>query len=239
MKKGILWAVVCMFVAVSLVACGGGDGGGGGGGDATTPIGTTISLSEIKNIAEAKRPGTSMSFNMAGSSSTGVNLTGTFSLAISGPTTTTTPTGIQTVNWLEQKVTLTNTSTGATGSTVTYYYYYQTGYLFVILYADLTRSTPTSQTLLPSFAKVGDSGNDMVVVNPDGSTETSTWRIDAGTNGDALFVYAYTNRDSSNVTTSTSEDSYTIKPDGSISSLTSKIYYQSTGMTITLSGNKN
>jgi len=36
MKKGILSAVVCMFVAVSLVACGGGgDGGGGGGTDAT------------------------------------------------------------------------------------------------------------------------------------------------------------------------------------------------------------
>ena len=79
----------------------------------------------------------------------------------------------------------------------------------------------------------------MALSNSDGTTETSTWRIDPGTNGDAKFVWAFTNRDSLNVTTSTSEDSYTIKPDGSISALSSKIYYQSTGMTVTLSGNKN
>lgn len=239
MKKGILWAVICTFVAFGLVACGGSGGSGGGDAPASTPIGTTVNLSEIKNIAEAKKQGTSMSFNMAGSSSTGVNLTGTFSLAISAPTNTTTPLGTQTVNVFVQNVTLTNTNTGAFSSAMTTYYYYQTGYLFEIVHNDGAISTPTSQTLLPSSAKVGDFGADMVVSNSDGSTETSTWRIDAGTNGDALFVYAYTDKDSSNVTTSTSEDSYTIKPDGSISSLTSKIYYQSTGMTITLSGNKN
>ena len=237
MRKSITWALVCMFVAVSLVAC----GGGGGGGDSTpsTPIGTAVNLSVIKNFAEAKTQGNTMSFNLAGSSTSGSNFTAALSLAISAPTNTTTPTGTQTVNVLVQNATITNTSTGATDSAVTYGYYYQTGYLFKIVHDDGTISTATSQTLLPSSAKVGDFGNDMVVVNTDGSTETSTWRIDAGTNGDALFVWAFTFRDSSNVETSTEEDSYTIKPDGSIAALSVKFYSSSTGYTITLSGNRN
>jgi len=180
-----------------------------------------------------------MSFNLAGSSTSGSNFTATLSVVISAPTNTTTPTGTQTVNVLVSNATITNTSKGVSDSAKTTYYYYQTGYLYEIVHDDGTISTPTSQTLLPSSAKVGDSGNDTVTVNSDGSTETSTWRIDAGTNGDALFVWVYTDRDSSNVETSTEEDSYTIKPDGSISSLTSKMYNPSTGYTITIAGNRN
>ena len=216
---------------------------GGGGGDAasstTTPIGTPVNLSVIKNFAEAKTQGSTMSFNMAGSSSVGANLTGTFSCTISAPTSTSTPSGTQTVNVFVQNVTITNTSTGAFISAMTTYYYYQTGYLYKIVHDDGTISTPTSQTLLPSSAKVGDFGADMVVSDSDGSTDTSTWRIDPGTNGDAKFIYSFTYRDSLNVVTSTSEDSYTIKPDGSISAVSSKIYYFSSGVTLTLSGNKN
>ena len=44
MRKGITWALVCMFVAVSLVAC----GGGGNGGDATpahVPVISNLTIS--------------------------------------------------------------------------------------------------------------------------------------------------------------------------------------------------
>ena len=180
-----------------------------------------------------------MSFNMSGSSSAGVNLTGLFSLAVSAPTITSTSTGTQTLNVAVQQVTLTNASTGASASETTTYYFYQTGYLYEIVHGDGTISTSASQTLLPISAKVGDSGADMIVNEPDGTTETSTWRIDPGTNGDAKFVFSYTDRDSSNAVTLTEEDSYTVKPDGSISALATKIYYSNTGLTITLSGNKN
>jgi hypothetical protein len=191
----------------------------------------------IKNFAEAKTQGITMSFNLAGSSSAGANLTGTFSCTISAPTSTSTASGTQTVNVFVQNVTITNTSTHAFASAMTTYYYYQTGYLYKIVNDDGTISTPTSQTLLPSSAKVGDFGSDMVVSNSDGSTDTSTWRIDSGTNGDAKFVYSFTYRDSFNVVTGTSEDSYTIKPDGSISAMSTKFYDSGTGLTMTLSSN--
>lgn len=238
MRKGILRTVVCLTLVVGMFACGG--GGGGGGGDATsTPVGTTVNLSQVKNFAEARTPGSSMSFNLAGSSSAGANLTGTYSCAISAPTTTSTPTGTQTVNVFVENVTLTNTSTGAFVSGMGTYCYYPSGYLYEIVYTNGIIATPTSQTLLPASAKVGDFGADMTLSNSDGTTETSTWRIDPGTNGDAKFVYIYTERDSLNQVTYTSEDSYTIKPDGSIAAMATKYYEPGTGITMTLSGNRN
>jgi hypothetical protein len=232
MKKGILWAVVGLWAVMGLFACGGG-GGGGGAESFTTPIGTTVDLSVIKNFAEAKTQGSTMSFNMSGSGSTGANLTGLFSLAISAPTST--------VNVEVQQVTITNKGTGISASETTTYYYHQTGYLYEIVHGDGTISTPapSSQTLLLSSAKVGDSGADLAVNNPDGSVETSTWRLDPGTNGDAKFVFSYTDRDSLNAVILTEEDSYTIKPNGSISALATKISYSNPVLIITLSGNKN
>ena len=79
----------------------------------------------------------------------------------------------------------------------------------------------------------------MVVSNSDGSTESSTWRIDPGTNGDAIFVYIFTDRYNLNVVTETSEDAYTIKPDGSISAVSTKFNELTTGRTGILSGSKN
>jgi hypothetical protein len=64
----------------------------------------------------------------------------------------------------------------------------------------------------------------MVLRNSDGTTETSTWRIDPGTNGDSKFLSVYTTRDNSNFVTDTEEDSYTIKPDGSISAISARYY---------------
>lgn len=180
-----------------------------------------------------------MFFTVAGSIDTAKNLTGLFSLAISAPSITSTPTGTQTVNVLVQNVSITNPSTGASVSATTTYYNYQTGYLYKIVNDDGTISIPTSQTLLPSSAKVGDFGDDMVLSNSDGSTETSTWRIDPGTNGDAIFVYSFTDRDSSNTVTETSEDAYTIKPDGSISAISTKFNDPGTGRSGIMSGNKN
>jgi hypothetical protein len=236
MRKNTAWAVVSLWVVMGLFGC-----GGGGGGEATTstPVGATVDLNQIKNFAEAQTPGSTISFNVAGSSSAGANLTGTLSMAISAPTTTLTPTGTQTFNVLVQNTTLTNTSNGSFASVMSTYYCYQNGYMYKEESNDGTISTPISQTLLPSSAKVGDFGADMVLSNSDGTTETSTWRIDPGTNGDAKFVFAYTVRDNLNVVTYTEEDSYTIKPDGSISALSAKLYYSSTGMTVSLSGNKN
>jgi hypothetical protein len=239
MRKSIVSTLITLWVVIGLFACGGGGGGGGNATPTTTPIGTTVNLSQVKNFSEAQTPGSTMSFNVVGSSSAGDKLTGTLSLSISAPAITATSTGSQIMNISTQNVTLTNTSNGAFASGMSTYYCYQNGYFYEEVYSDGRISIPISQTLLPSSAKVGDFGADMVVSNSDGTTETSTWRIDPDTNGDSKFVYVYTTRDSSNVVTGTEEDAYTIKPDGSISAVSSKIYYPSTGITVTLSGNKN
>jgi hypothetical protein len=240
MKNRILRAFGALMVAAGLVAC-----GGSGSSDSTvatgstpTPAGTAVNLSVIKNFAEARTPEDSMSFYLSGSSSTGINLIGTFSLAISSPTTTLTPNGTEMVNVLVQKATLTAGGSGYASSTATYYYY-ETGYLYKVVRNDGTASTHTDQTLLPSSAKVGDSGPDRVVSFSDGTTETSTWRIDAGTNGDAQFVFIYTDTNSLNTVIYTEEDAYTIKPDGSITALSITFHFSSSGETVTLSGNKN
>lgn len=90
-----------------------------------------------------------------------------------------------------QNVTITNTGTAALVFAVTTYYYYQNGYLYKEVHDDGTISTPTSQTLLPSSAKVGDFGADMVLNNSDGSTDTSTRRIDqAQTEMLNLYIYS-------------------------------------------------
>ncbi len=168
MKKSIVWTVIGLLAVIGLTACGG--GGGGDAPPATTPPGTLVNLNQVKNFAEATTPGSTMSFTLAGSSSAGPT-NRAISMAISAPTTTSTPTGTQTLNVLVRNTTLTNTSTGASVSTTSTYYL--SNWLYVQeIYDDGTISTPISQTLLPSSAKVGDFGSDMVVSNSDGSTET-------------------------------------------------------------------
>jgi hypothetical protein len=220
-----------------IPSCGG--GGGGSSSPPSTPIGTAVNLSQMKSYLEATAPpGSTASFQASGTSNTGVQLTGTFSFTVTGPTTTTTPAGIQTVNVVQQYTSITIISTGATISGISTDYIYQTGYLYKRIDSDGTIYTPISQTLLPVSAKVGDSGNDATLSISDGSTETSTWRIDPGTNGDAILVFNFITTNSLSQVAMTEEDDYTIKPDGTVSALSVKAYDATSGITITMSGNR-
>ncbi len=237
MKKNSTAMFVCVFLIAGLIAsC----GGGGTTSSTTTPIGTAVNLNQIKSYEEASAaPGTAATFNLTGKSNQGVPFTATLSFAITGPTTTTTPTGTQTVNVGQQYLSITNNSTGATISGISTHYVYLTGYLYKIVYNDGRIATPTSQTLLPASAKVGDFGTGTALSFSDGSNETSTWRIDPGTNGDAILVFTYTSTNSLDPSASyTEEDDYTIKPDGTVSALTVKLNYPSLGVTVTLSGSR-
>jgi predicted membrane-bound mannosyltransferase len=233
MKNRMLWAAASLMVAAGLVAC-----GGSGSGDSTvaasptpTATGTAVNLSVIKNFAEARTPGSSMTFDLAGSSNTGVNYVGSVSLTISAPTTT--------LNVLVQKTVISAGNAGSAAGTATSYYY-PNGELYEIVRYDGTISTPTTtQTLLPSSAKVGDSGPNLELsISSDGTTETRTWRIDADTNGNARFVFIYTDTNSLNAVIYTEEDAYTIKPDGSITAMSITYSYPTLASTVTLSGNK-
>ncbi|HEX9262078.1 MAG TPA: hypothetical protein VF893_06070 [Candidatus Bathyarchaeia archaeon] len=240
MKKNGIAPFICVFLITGfIVSCGGG-GGGGTTSSTTTPIGTAVNLGQVKSYEEASgAPGTTATFNLAGASNQGVQFAATVSFTITGPTTTTTSAGTQTVNVGQQYLSITNKSTGATVSGISTLYVFLTGYLYKIEYDDGSVATPTSQTLLPAFAKVGDFGTYTALSVSDGSNETSSWRIDAGTNGDAILVLSYTSTNSLNPSESfTEEDDFTIKPDGTVSALTLKLNYPSLGVTVTLSGNR-
>lgn len=236
MKKFFFSVLAVWIFMLSLYGCG---GGGGGSSTTTTPIGTAVNLSQIKSFIEGTAaPGTAATFNASGTTSTGHNVSGTFSFTVSGATTTTTPLGTQTVNIVQQYSSITDHTTNGTISGISTSYVYQSGYLYKVVDSDGTTATASSQVLMPASAKVGDFSNYETLNYSDGSTEVSTWRLDAGTNGDAILVFNYTMTDSLNQLVFTEEDRYTIKPDGSISALSTKLYLASLGISITMSGNR-
>lgn len=212
------------FLIVFLFACG--NGGGGGGTPSTpTPIGTVVNLSTMKDFSEGR---IGMAFHITGSSSAGYNFTEDLSSVVSTPTST--------LNVVNESITLTNTTTGAFFSVTAIAYYYPTGYGFKEILSDGTTFTLTSQSLLPLTAKIGDSGLGATGSYSNGNSLTLPWRLDPGTNGDAIFVQSGTLKNNINTVIENQELSYTIKPDGSISSLSEKIYFPSSGITVTLSG---
>jgi hypothetical protein len=239
-NKYIMLLVISLALSISLFGCG---GGGGGSSSTTTPIGTPVNLGVIKSFAEASgAPGTTISFNLSGTVSQGAlsnNLIGTASHTISQPTTTIISSVTTTVNVLQSMISLTNTVSNITSSNTSTSYILTTGFIYTEVDDSGLTSTPTgSQTLLPASAKVGDSGNLVTLNLSDGTTDTETWRIDPGNNGDAIFVDITTTRDSLNNLQSTESDAYTIKPDGSVSALSIIFTDVSSGETIKVSGNK-
>lgn len=235
MKKMFSVLVVWIFI-LSLYGCG---GGGGSDSATTTPIGTAVNLSQIKSFIEGTAaPGTAAIFNTSGTTNTGHNVSGTFSFTVTGATTTTTPLGNQTVNIVQQYSSITDNMTSATISGISTSYVYQSGYLYIMVYSDGTTATATSQVLIPASAKVGDFSNYLTLSYSDGTTEVSTWRLDPGTNGDAILVFNFSSTDSLNQLEFTEEDRYTIKPDGTVSALSTKVHFASLGLTITMSGNR-
>ncbi len=236
-NKYIILPVILLALSTSFLGCGG--GGGGGSSSTATPIGTIVNLGMIKSFAEASgSPGTTIYFNLSGTVSDGANsnnLIGTASHTISQQTTTVISSVTTTVNVLQSTISLTNTVSNVTSSNTTTSYVLTTGYQYRAIDSFGLISTPTgTQTLLPATAKVGDSGNFVTSSLSDGSTETQTWRIDPGNNGDAMFVLVTITTDILNNVEKESE-AYTIKPDGTISALS--ITDVSSGITVNVSGN--
>lgn len=237
-NKFFMAMVILLALPISFFGCG---GGGGGSSSTATPIGTPVNLGVIKSFAEASgAPGTAISFNLSGTISNGAlsnNLIGTASHTISQPTTTVISSVTTTVNVLQSIISLTNTVSNKTASDTITSYVLTSGYQYRTVDSTGLIGTPTgTQTLLPASAKVGDSGNFVTLSLSDGTTETQTWRIDSGNNGDAIFVLVSITTDTLSNVTDTESEAYTIKPDGTVSALS--ITSESSGITVHVSGNK-
>lgn len=238
----VMLQITSLTFTILIFGCG---GVGGGGSSTTTPIGTPVNLGVIKSFQEASGAvGTTITFNLSGTASNGVasvNLTATATKTISSPTTTIISSQTTTLNVVQSTLTVTETSLSPpqTQSGTCTNYILPTGFLYnEVCPSSHGTGTPTSQTLLPATAKVGDSGNDIALNWSDGTIETDTWRIDPGNNGDAIFVAISSVTNSSNVLQVTESDAYIIKPDGTVSALSITVTYVSTGITIKVSGNK-
>ncbi len=237
-NKYIMSLAISLALSISLFGC----GGGGGGSPTPTPIGTPVNLGVIKSFAEASGvPGTTISFILSGTITNGTltdNLSGMAFHTISQPTTTVISTVTTTVNVLQSMISLTDAVSHETASDTTTAYVLTSGYQYKTVDSSGVVSTATgTQTLLPATAKVGDSGNFVTLSVSDGTTDTQTWRIDPGNNGDAVFVLVSIMTDASNTVTETESEAYTIKPDGTVSALSITDTDVSLGITINVSGN--
>lgn len=232
MKRSVLGIPVLVGI-LFLVNC-----GGGGGGSSAAPESTPVNLSQIKQFEEASAaPGTSMTFQMTGTASNGVNAVG---LTATATVTVMLPAMVdgQSCNVEQQVISMTNTTTGQSSSSTATVYVLPTGNVLKAITGQGVTARPLSQALLPLTALVGDTGEYRTVYYSDGRTETSTWRIELGTDGKAVIKFSQSFRDNLGNPVATEEDSYTLGSDGAITAFTMKAMDVATGITIILSGNR-
>jgi hypothetical protein len=231
MKRFACLFVLSIAAVFVLVGCGG--GGGGGSSSTPTPAGTAVSMATFKGIYYGTAtPGTQFSFTLAGSDSQGRSWTGSFAAVSDGPTTFES----QNVTKMRTLVTLQmGTGTPVTGITSNYILTSNSTLYKSVSSLGVT-SVPTTQTVMPTTIHVGDFDNWLNTTNSDGTTGTSTWRLEAESNGNTIFTISHIAKTGATVT-STEEDTYYLDPSGNPYRM--EITSTFSGITLTMSGNKN
>jgi hypothetical protein len=218
-----------LLVALILVGC------GGGGGSSNVPTDTSLVFSVFP-------PGYfdgsyDVSYSLTGSSSDGENFTATLREQ-SGSTTVF---NAQPVMTIDQQISITNTTTGATaaGSSEDYY---STDINNLTLVGSLNITDgnimmATSTDIIPLTGSIGDFGNAGSYTLSDGTSVTLSWSLLDGFNGKAKEARTGVFRDSGGALEITEVDTYTISQDGTVSRLDIKITYHQLGnLVVTLSG---
>lgn len=217
--------LVCV-IALSVLSTLGSGGGGGG-----TPVEFTLLPSGFFGGNYAG------SYSLTGSATNGDNFTATWDIR-SQPDTTFNSKPVKT---LDELLNITNTSTNATASTLinTYFSTDINNLTYEGQYSTTTgvSTMPTSTTVIPVTASIGDFGAVGDYTNSDGSSMSATWSLVDGFNGKAKFVITFTHKDSSNALYATEVHRWLISTDGSRSGVEIVItYHQSGNLTITLTG---
>lgn len=223
--------IFCLFSAILLFGCG---GGGGSSTPATpTPVGTTVSMATFKGLYYGTAtPGTQMSFTLSGSDSQGNSWTGSFAAVSDGPTT------FESQNVTKSRTLVTlqrGTSTPVTGIS-SRYFLTSNSTLYKSVSSLGVTSVPTTQTLMPNTIQVGDFDNFLNTTNSDGTTSTGTWRLDADFNGNSKFVLSGITRTGGTVT-GLEDDTFYLDSSGNPYRM--EISVTVSGVTVTMSGNKN
>jgi hypothetical protein len=98
--------------------------------------------------------------------------------------------------------------------------------------------TPTSTTALPTTARIGDFGNIGTYVTSSGDTDVETWQLTDAGNGRAYILFFISRSDQFGDFNSSREEKYLIDENGNRMSLELRIFFQSSGITLTLTGTK-
>lgn len=222
----LLRSLVISLIIVFVTACGGGE----------TPTSKDTPL-----VFSAFPPGYfdgnySASYSLTGSATDGNNYTATWNIQ-SGTDTTFNSKPVKTI---EKTLTTTNTATNAVVVGAVHSTYFTTD--INNLTVEGTNSLgvsymPTSTTVIPLTASIGDSGSVGSYAGTDGSSSSTTWSIEDGFNGKAKLVITEVINDASSVLYATQIQKWLISQDGSISGVEAIVtYHQNTNRIVTWTG---
>ncbi len=231
--KTIRYILISTFVIFTLSAC----GGGGGGGSNTAPTNPTTVFSLFPSGYFSV--GYSESYTLTGTDTAGGVFTGSYLIQTQ---TQSTFNGVPAIPF-DVSLQLNNTASGAFVSAIgTGYYSTNATNPENLGFTNTTFGTTTvsaTTTALPTTASIGSFGSIGTYTDSAGDADVDTWRLDDGGNGNAKLVIFTTTTDQFGTVTSTSEESYLINSSGNRISIEFRLFDTSSGITISLSGNKN
>src|SRR3989344_963773 len=233
------YKLVIVFIGLVLLgACGSGGGGGGDSSSTSTPAPTPTDTNLAFQLFPAGffSSGYTETYQLSGSDTVG----GTYTATLSATTQSQTTFNGQPAIPVQSLVKITNTQTGAfvTGTSIGYHSTDSGSRMYLGFTDNTTNTTYTAVSLnvIPQSAKIGDSGV-VGTYSGGGETDQISWQLTNANSGLANLVTNNTTTISGNLQWS-EEHSYVIDQSGNRKSLTVKIYYADSGITITLSGNK-
>lgn len=227
--NALLRSLVISLIIVFITACGGGE----------TPT-STDTPTDTSLVFSAFPPGYfdgnySASYSLTGSATDGNNYTATWIIQSGADTTFNT----KPVKTIEKKLTTTNTATNAVVETVHSTYFTKDINNLTVEGTDSLGVSyiPTSTTVIPLTASIGDSGSIGSYAGTDGSSSSITWSIEDGFNGKAKLVITEVFNDASSELYATQIQKWLISQDGSISGVEAIVtIHQNTKRIVTWTG---
>ena len=226
MKK--IFAVLAAIFLLAVMAC---SGGGGEGGSSSNE--NKVNLKIFKGFwYGTAASGSQMSYNLTGSDTLGNNWN-VYETIVSDGTTI-----FEDNNVTKRRSILSVTSPTVLTSTSTDYYLASNGAFLKTVRSSGIISLPSKQNShIPDYANVGDSGKLPDVIDSDGTSRSSTWKLEHDSNGNYIFVVSSVHKNASNVIEGQEDDSFYLDFFGNPYKYSVTLKYSD--RTITMSGNIN
>ncbi|GFO58409.1 hypothetical protein GMST_07340 [Geomonas silvestris] len=228
-KRAWYAAVLLVVLVLGLFGC----GGGGGGGGTLTATGTPVNLAAFKSVYVGAATGTQYSFPaLVGSDSQGRSWSGSFAVIADGPTTF----EAQNVTMRRTQTTVRLGSGTPVTETTTAYFLASTGLPYKSVTSTGITYIPTIAANIPATANVGDFGDLGTYSGSDGTTETGTWSLAPGMNGNSRLSFSTVTKSGSTII-GAEVDTFTLDSNGSV--LGMEVSATVSGVTVTMAGSKN